>query len=213
MITLYSKATSNGRKASIMLEETGLSYRVQPMDLTAKEQKQPWFLAINPQGRIPVIVDDEGPGGQTVSVFESGAILIYLAEKACKFLPTAPQPRAEVMKWLMFTSTHLTFTAMQVHWQVRLREAGAAHDLLRVWQQENERIYDVYELGMADGRRFLAGDDYSIADIAAYPWIYRWKMQEVPLPAMPGLKAWFDRVGARDGVKRGLTVPPRSDGM
>ena len=213
MITLYSKATSNGRKASIMLEETGLSYRAQPMDLTAKEQKQPWFLALNPQGRIPVIVDDDGPGGQPISVFESGAILIYLAEKAGKFLPTAPHPRAEVMKWLMFTSTHLTFTAMQVHWQVRLRDQGAAHDLLRIWQEENERVYDVYELGLADGRRFLAGDDYSIADIAAYPWIYRWRMQEVPLHSMPGLKAWFERVGARDAVKRGLAVPPRDDGM
>jgi GST-like protein len=213
MITLYSKATSNGRKASIMLEEAGLSYRARPMDLTAKEQKQPWFLAINPQGRVPVIVDDDGPEGQPVTVFESGVILIYLAEKAGKFLPTASRPRAEVMKWLMFTSTHLTFTAMQVHWQVRQREEGAAHDLLRVWQQENERVYEVYELGLADGRRFLAGDDYSIADIAAYPWIYRWKMQEVALHSMPGLKAWFERVGARDAVKRGLAVPPRGDGM
>jgi GST-like protein len=196
-----------------MLEETGLSYRSQHMDLTAKEQKKPWFLAINPQGRIPVIVDDDGPGGQVVSVFESGAILIYLAEKVGKFLPIPPQPRAEVMKWLMFTSTHLTFTAMQVHWQVRLREAKRDHDLLRVWQEENERIYGVYELGLADGRRFLAGDDYSIADIAAYPWIYRWKMQEAPLPAMPGLRTWFELVGVRDAVKRGLSVPPRGDGM
>ena len=103
MITLYSKATSNGRKASIMLEESGLRYRVRPIDLESKEQKQPWFLKLNQQGRIPVIVDDDGPGGQPVTVSESGAILIYLAEKAGRFLPVEPRARAEVMKWLMFT--------------------------------------------------------------------------------------------------------------
>lgn len=213
MITLYSKATSNGRKASIMLEETGLRYQVRPIDLAAKEQKQPWFLKLNPQGRIPVIADDDGPGGQPVTVFESGAILIYLAEKAGCFLPVEPRARAEVMKWLMFTSTHLTFTAMQVHWQVRLREQGKVHDLLDVWQEENDRVYGVYELGLGDGRRFLAGDDYSIADIAAYPWIYRWGMQGVDLPGMPRLHEWFERVGGRAAVQRGLDVPPRADNL
>jgi GST-like protein len=213
VITLFSKATSNGRKASIMLEETGLRYQVRPIDLDAKEQKQPWFLKLNPQGRIPVIHDDDGPGGQPVTVFESGAILIYLAEKAGRLLPTEPRARAEVMKWLMFTSTHLTFTAMQVHWQVRLRDQGKPHALLDVWQEENERVYGVYELGLADGRRFLAGDDYSIADIAAYPWIYRWRMQEVSLLGMVRLHEWFERVGTRAAVRRGLDVPPRSDNL
>jgi GST-like protein len=213
VITLFSKATSNGRKASIMLEETGFRYQVHPIDLDAKEQKQPWFLKLNPQGRIPVIHDDDGLGGQPVTVFESGAILIYLAEKSGRFLPTEPRARAEVMKWLMFTSTHLTFTAMQVHWQVRLREKGKIHALLDVWQEENERVYGVYDLGLADGRRFLAGDEYSIADIAAYPWIYRWRMQEVSLPGMVRLHEWFERVGARAAVKCGLDVPPRSDNL
>jgi len=213
VITLYSKATSNGRKASIMLEESGLRYRVRPIDLESKEQKQPWFLKLNPQGRIPVIVDDDGPGGQSVTVSESGAILIYLAEKAGRFLPVEPRARAEVMKWLMFTSTHLTFTAMQVHWQVRLRDEGKPYALLDVWQEENERVYGVYELGLSDGRRFLAGDDYSIADIAAYPWIYRWRMQEISLHSRARLYDWFERVGARAAVKRGLDVPPRSDNL
>lgn len=213
MIVLYSKATGNGRKASIMLEETGLLYRVRPMDLDAEEQKQPWFLALNPQGRIPVITDDDGPDGQPVTVFESGAILVYLAEKSGKFLPAAPRERAETMKWLMYASTHVTFTGMQVHWQVRLRDAHRPHELLGVWNEENARVYGALELGLADGRRFLAGDAFSIADIAAYPWIYRHRFQEIALGDFPNLEAWSSRVGARDGVRRGLNVPPRGDGM
>ena len=213
MITLYSKATSNGRKASIMLEETGLPYRVRAVDLDAKEQKQPWFLALNPQGRIPVIADDEGPDGRPVTVFELGAILIYLAEKSGKLLPKNVRGRAETMKWLMYASTHITFTGMQVHWQVRLRNNGKPHELLDVWKAENERVYGAVELGLGDGRRFLAGDDYSIADIAAYPWIYRYRMQEIDIDRFPDLAAWFERVGARAAVKRGLDVPPRGDSL
>ncbi|MQA64443.1 MAG: glutathione S-transferase family protein [Alphaproteobacteria bacterium] len=213
MITLYSKATSNGRKASIMLEETGLSYRVRAMDLDAREQKEPWFIALNPQGRIPVIVDDDGPDGRSATVFESGAILIYLAEKSGRFLPVDGRARADVLKWLMYASTHLTFTGMQVHWQVRLRDEGRPHDLLSVWQEENNRVYGAFEQGLADGRPFLAGDAYSIADIAAFPWIHRWKMQEITLEDFPAVGAWYARVGARDAVRRGLDVPPRGDAL
>jgi GST-like protein len=213
MITLYSKATSNGRKASIMLEETGLSYRVRAMDLDAREQKEPWFIALNPQGRIPVIVDDDGPDGRSAPVFESGAILIYLAEKSGRFLPADGRARAEVLKWLMYASTHLTFTGMQVHWQVRLRDEGRPHDLLSVWQEENNRVYGAFEQGLADGRPFLAGDTYSIADIAAFPWIHRWKMQEIRLGEFPAVSAWYARVGARDAVRRGLDIPPRGDDL
>jgi GST-like protein len=213
MITLYSKATSNGRKASIMLEETGLSYRVRAMDLDAREQKEPWFIALNPQGRIPVIVDDDGPDGRSATVFESGAILIYLAEKSGRFLPADGRTRAEVLKWLMYASTHLTFTGMQVHWQVRLRDEGRPHDLLSVWQEENNRVYGAFEQGLADGRPFLAGDTYSIADIAAFPWIHRWKMQEIRLGEFPAVSAWYARVGARDAVRRGLDIPPRGDDL
>jgi GST-like protein len=213
MITLYSKATSNGRKASIMLEETGLSYRVRAMDLDAREQKEPWFIALNPQGRIPVIVDDDGPDGRSATVFESGAILVYLAEKSGRFLPVDRRARADVLKWLMYASTHLTFTGMQVHWQVRLRDEGRPHDLLSVWQEENNRVYGAFEQGLADGRPFLAGDAYSIADIAAFPWIHRWKMQEIRLGEFPAVSAWYARVGARDAVRRGLDVPPRGDDL
>jgi GST-like protein len=213
MITLYSKATSNGRKASIMLEETGLAYRVRAMALERREQKEPWFLALNPNGRIPVIVDEDGPRGAPFTVFESAAILTYLAEKAGKFLPPEGRARAEVMTWLTFASTHLTFTGMQVHWQVRLREQGKPHELLAVWQEENARVYGVFEQALADGRPFLAGAAYSIADIAAWPWIHRWRMQEIDFESFPRTKAWYERVGTRDAVRRGLNVPPRDDGL
>ncbi len=212
MITLYAKATSNGRKASVMLEETGLAYEVRPMALDRKEQKEAWFLEINPNGRIPVITDDDGPDGAPVTVFESGAILIYLAEKSGQFLPTAPGGRARVMEWLFFVSTHLTFGAMQVHWLARARDSGRPHPDLEMWQEENARIYGVLEQGLDDGPYF-GGEDYSIADIAAYPWVYRWEMQGIVLDAFPRLKSWFSMVGARDAVVRGLGVPPRDDGL
>lgn len=213
MITLYSKATSNGRKASIMLEETGLPYRVRAMDLDAREQKEHWFTELNPQGRIPVIVDDDGPEGRQVTVFESGAILVYLAEKSGRFLPVSARGRAEVMNWLMYASTHLTFTCMQVHWQVRLREQGKPHELLDVWQEENDRVYGVFERGLADERPFLAGEAYSIADVAAFPWIHRWRMQEIGLDEFSAVSAWYARVSARDAVRRGLDIPPRGDAL
>ena len=127
MITLYSKATSNGRKASIMLEESGLAYKLRPMALDAGEQKEDWYLAINPNGRIPCIVDDDGPDGRAVTVFESGAILIYLAEKSGRLLPEDPVARMEVLNWLFFASGHITHTGLGVHWQIRCRDAGEEH--------------------------------------------------------------------------------------
>jgi GST-like protein len=102
---------------------------------------------------------------------------------------------------------------MQVHWQVRLRDEGRPHDLLSVWQEENNRVYGAFEQGLADGRPFLAGDTYSVADIAAFPWIHRWKMQEIRLGEFPAVSAWYARVGARDAVRRGLDVPPRGDAL
>ncbi|MEE8562716.1 MAG: glutathione S-transferase family protein [Alphaproteobacteria bacterium] len=212
MIVLYAKATSNGRKASIMLEETGLAYQVRPMALERKEQKEAWFLEMNPNGRIPVITDDDGPKGAPVTVFESGAILIYLAEKSGRLLPTEPRHRARVMEWLFFVSTHLTFGAMQVHWLARLRDAGAAHPDLDTWQEENARIYGVLDQGLGDCP-YLGGDGYSIADIAAYPWVHRWRMQGIDMDAVPRLKSWFATVGARKAVISGLGVPPRGDGL
>ena len=211
MITLYSKATSNGRKASIMLEESGLAYAVHPMALERKEQKEDWYLAINPNGRIPCIVDDDGPGGKSVTVFESGAILLYLAEKSGRLIPADAAARSEVLNWLFFASGHVTHTGLCVHWQVRNRDEGKEHAHLAGWQDENNRVYGVLERGLK-GRDYLAGE-YSIADVAAYPWIYRWQMQEIDLACYPNVKAWLERVGARPAVLCGLQIPPREDGL
>ena len=182
------------------------------MALERKEQKEDWYLELNPNGRIPVITDDEGPNGTPVTVFESGAILIYLAEKSGKLLPNVPRDRTQVMKWLFFISTHLTFGAMQVHWLMRRRNAGESHHNLDMWQIENTRVYDVLDKGLAD-YPYFGGADYSIADIAAYPWVYRWEMQGIDMDAFPRLKSWFALVGTREEVIRGLGVPPRDDGL
>ena len=211
MITLYSKATSNGRKASIMLEESGLDYTVRPMALENMEQKEDWYLAINPNGRIPCIVDGDGPGGASVTVFESGAILVYLAEKSGRLLPREPSARMKVLNWLFFASGHITHTGLGVHWQVRCRDAGQEHAHLGVWQTENNRVYGVLNRGL-EGRDYLAGD-YSIADVAAYPWIYRWQMQEIDLDRYSNVREWLARVGGRPAVERGLQIPPRDDGL
>lgn len=209
MITLYSKATSNGRKASIMLEESGLDYTVRPMALEKKEQKEEWYLAINPNGRVPCITDDDGPGGTPVTLFESGAILMYLAEKSGRLLPQDPVARLEVLNWLFFASGHITHTGLGVHWQVRNRDSGKEHAHLKIWQEENNRVYGVLDRGLS-GRDYLAGG-YSIADVAAYPWIYRWDMQEIELDRYPNVKDWLARVGERPAVRRGLQIPPRDD--
>ncbi len=211
MITLYSKATSNGRKASIMLEESGLAYKVRPMAPEKKEQKEDWYLAINPNGRIPCIVDDEGPHGRPVTMFESGAILLYLAEKSGRLLPADPGARLEALNWLFFASGHITHTGLAVHWQVRERDAGREHAHLGIWQEENQRVYGVLERAL--GRRHYLAGEYSIADVAAYPWIYRWDMQEIALERYPGVRDWLARVGARPAVQRGLQIPPRDDGF
>ena len=211
MITLYSKATSNGRKASIMLEESGLAYTVRPMALEKKEQKEEWYLAINPNGRVPCIIDDDGPDGKKATIFESGAILVYLAEKSGRLMPADPVARLDVLNWLFFAAGHITHTGLAVHWQVRNRDSGKEHAHLDHWQAENNRVYGVLDRGLA-GRDYLAGD-YSIADVAAYPWIYRWDMQEIEIDKYSNVKAWLGRVGDRPAVRRGLQIPPRDDGF
>src|SRR5947199_2431023 len=148
MIELYSWATGNGRRASIMLEESGLPYEIHPMDLSTKVQKEPWFLALNPYGRIPVIVDrDTTP---PVVLFESGAILIYLAEKSGRLLPREPWARAEALKWLFFATSSISPMAMQVHWLVRERDKGAAHANLEVYRAEVDKLYAIADRRLAE---------------------------------------------------------------
>ncbi len=192
-----------------MLEESGLDYIVRPMALENKEQKEDWYLDINPNGRIPCITDNDGPGGDEVTIFESGAILIYLAEKCHRLLPDKPNARLKVLNWLFFASGHITHAGLGVHWQIRCRDAGEEHAHLGIWQEENNRVYGVLNRSLEE-KNYLAGE-YSIADVAAYPWIYRWDMQEIDLDDYPNVKSWLNRVGNRPAVRRGLQIPPRDD--
>ena len=209
MIELYSWATGNGRRASIMLEESRLAYELHPMELGTKRQKEPWFLALNPYGRIPVIVDrDLDP---PIVLFESGAILLYLAEKSGRLLSSAAASRAAALKWLFFGTSSIGPTAMQVHWLVRRRDKGEPHANLEIYRAELETLYGIADRRLAEAP-YLAGD-YSIADVAAYPWVYRHGMQGIAMARFPALAAWMGRVAARPAVQRGMNIPPRSDGL
>lgn len=209
MIDLYSWPTSNGRKASIMLEETGLEYEVHPVDLSKRDQKQPEYLAMNPNGRIPTIVDRNGPDGKPITIFESGAILWYLAEKAGMFLPRDARGRTLTHQWLMFQMSHVGPSAMEIHHMKRAAGSGSLPPGFAARHAELERVYGVLEQQLSC-HPFLAGD-YSIADIATYPWVYRYDFQEIDLNRFPALARWFNEVGERPAVQRGLNIPPRTD--
>jgi GSH-dependent disulfide-bond oxidoreductase len=209
MIELYSWATGNGRRASIALEESGLPYTVHAMELSTKVQKEPWFIALNPYGRIPVIIDRDF--AEPVVLFESGAILIHVAEKSGKLLPPSGAARAETLKWLFFGTSDISPMAMQVHWLMRLRDAGKPHPNLDVYRDEMKTLYGIMDRRLAEAP-FLAGE-YSIADIAAYPWVFRHDMQEIDLAPLANLSAWMARVASRPAVQRGMGISPRKDGM
>jgi len=201
MITLYTARTPNGFKASIALEELELPYRVHPIALGKREQKEEWFLAINPNGRIPAIVDhDEGD----LPVFESGAILVYLAEKAGKLLPSEPKARARVLSWLMFQMSGVGPMMGQAGVFYRYAEEKIPYAIER-YQRESRRLFEVLERRLRD-HEWLA-DDYSIADIATFPWVRGHEWIGVSLEGLDGVQRWIDRVAARPAVQRGLAVP------
>ena len=206
MIDLYTWSTSNGRKASIMLEELGADYTVHPIHIGKGDQFTPDYLAINPNGKIPAIVDSDGPGGAPITVFESGAILIYLAEKSGRFLPTEPVARMEVIQWLMFQMGGIGPMFGQVHHFLRAAKEQVPYGIER-YGTEVRRLYGVLDRRL-DGRDHLAGDGYSIADIATYPWVVRHEWQQVDLAEFPNVKRWYDAVGSRPAVQRGLQIPP-----
>lgn len=217
MITLYSWATGNGRRASIMLEESGLPYEVKSMELATKVQKSDWYLKINPDGRIPAIVDSDAGDGKPVTISESGAILTYLAEKSGKLMPRNGAARAETLKWLFIQTSNLSPMCMQVHWLGRARDEGdpalpSVGTYFKVYQDEVRRLYGLMDQRLAE-TEFLGGKEYSVADIAAYPWVFRYPQQDISLKSMPHLSRWFETVGARPAVKRGMQIPPRKDGL
>jgi GST-like protein len=198
MIELYTATTPNGRKVSIALEEMGLAYRTHAMNLKAMEQKAPGFLAINPNGRIPAIVDDG------FAVFESGAILLYLAEKTGMLLPTDPQGRSRVIQWLMWQMGGLG--PMQGQANVFFRYfPETIQPAIDRYQNEVRRLFGVMDTRLAEAE-YLA-DAYSIADLACYPWIAQADWSGVPLDAYPHLARWFAAVGARPAVIAGMQVP------
>lgn len=204
MIDLYTAATPNGHKVSIALEELGLPYRMHVLDLGAKEQKQAWFLAINPNGRIPAIVDRDA---EDFAVFESGAILIYLAEKTGRLMPPDPQGRSRVLQWLMFQMGGIGPMMGQANVFFRYFPEKIAPAIDR-YQGEVRRLFRVLDHHLA-GREFLAGD-YSIADIANWAWVRTYRWSGVEVDDLPHLSRWIAAIRERPAVQRGIERPPSS---
>ena len=203
MIDLYTWSTPNGRKVSIMLEECGLQYRVHTVNIGKDEQFKPEFLAINPNNRIPAIVDPQGPEGKPLPLFESGAILIYLAEKSGKFYPQ--ENKYIVLQWLMFQMGGVGPMFGQAHHFMRAKKDEIPYGSER-YGTEAKRLYGVLEKRLQQAA-YLA-EEYSIADIATYPWVARHEWHRVDLAAFPAVKRWYDTIGARPAVVRGMAVPP-----
>jgi GSH-dependent disulfide-bond oxidoreductase len=204
MIEAYSWATPNGHKIHIMLEELGLEYKAIPIDIGAGDQFTPEFLAISPNNKIPAIIDSDGPDGKPLALFESGAILFYLAEKTGKFLPLDPVGRYTTMQWLMFQMGGVGPMLGQAH-HFRIYAPEKIEYAVNRYSNEAKRLYGVMDkqLGVT---RYLAGNDYSIADIATFPWTRSWKNQGIELDEFPNVRRWFDEISARPAVIRGVEV-------
>jgi GST-like protein len=201
MIDLYTWSTPNGRKVSIMLEECGLAYEVHPINIGKDEQFAPDFLKISPNNKIPAIVDRDNGW----SVFESGAILIYLAEKTGKFLPTDPKKRLQTLEWLMFQMGGIGPFLGQAHHFLKFNHGKAPYAEER-YAKEAKRLYGVMDRRLAENR-FLAGDDYTIADIASWPWISRFEWQQIDMGGLPNVRRWYTEIAERPAVRRGYDVP------
>src|SRR5437016_5814135 len=201
-IELYTWDTPNGRKISVALEEMGLPYTVHPVNIGKGEQQAPAFLKVSPNGRIPAIVDSEGPGGEIISVFESGAILLYLGEKTGKFLPTDQRKRVAVYEWLMWQMGGFGPMPGQVHHFIALEnEHDRAYGLKR-YMTETRRLYDVLDKRLA-GREFVAGG-LSVADFAILGWAWRHPRHKVELTDFPSVKRWYEAMMDRPATKRGM---------
>jgi len=204
MIELYTWSTPNGRKVSIMLEECGLPYNVHKVDIGKGEQFTPEFVALNPNSKIPAIVDPDGPDGKPISLFESGAILVYLAGKTGRFLPNSVRGKYEALQWLMFQMGGVGPMFGQAHHFLRAAKEQVPYGIER-YTKETRRLYGVLDKRLAEAA-FLAAE-YSIADIATYPWVARHEWHQVDLAAFPNVKRWFDTIARRPGVARGMAVP------
>jgi len=204
MIELYTWATPNGRKVSIMLEEVALPYETIKVDITKGDQFKPDYLTVNPNGKIPAIVDREGPAGGRLAVWESGAILIYLAEKTGKLLSDDPVLRLTTIEWLMFQMSGVGPMLGQAHHFRRFAPERIPYAIER-YEKEAARLYGVLDRRLGESE-YLAGA-YSIADIATFPWIARHEWQGVALDDFPNVKRWFATISSRPAVQRGMQVP------
>lgn len=204
MIDVYSWPTPNGHKVHIMLEECGLPYRAHPVNIGAGDQFKPEFLAISPNNKIPAITDPDGPDGEPISMFESGAILLYLAGKTGKLLPDSVRGRYEVLQWLMFQMGSVGPMLGQAH-HFRIYAPEKIPYAIDRYTNEAKRIYGVMDKRLAKSK-YIAGPAYTIADIAIFPWLRSWKNQGIDWTDYPHLKGWFDEIAARPAVQRGVEV-------
>ena len=204
MIEVYSWATPNGHKVHIMLEECGLPYRVHAVDIGAGDQFKREFLAISPNNKIPAITDPQGPGGKAISLFESGAILLYLAGKTGRFMPEDVAAKYEVLQWLMFQMGGVGPMLGQAH-HFRIYAPEKVPYAIDRYTNEARRLYGVMNKRLAQSK-YIGGAEYSIADIAIFPWLRSWKNQGIRWDDFPHLKGWFDEVAARPAVQRGVEV-------
>ncbi|KAL1918553.1 uncharacterized protein VTP21DRAFT_3213 [Calcarisporiella thermophila] len=205
-LTLYTAGTPNGHKASITLEELDLPYIVKPISFAEKEQKSEWFTKINPNGRIPALTDHSRGN---FNVFESGAIMVYLCEHydpAGKLYPKDPNARSEVLQWLMFQMGGIGPMQGQATYFYRYSPEKIEYGIKR-YQDETRRLYEVIEKHLSQGRQWLAGEQFTLADIANYSWIRAHHWAGVTIDGLPNLKAWIERIESRPAVQRGLDVP------
>ncbi len=205
MIKLYTWGTPNGNKLHIMLEELGLDYELIPVNLGKGEQRDPAFVAINPNGKIPAIVDMDGPGGRPLSLAESGAILIYLGEKTGRLIPGDPCERLATLQWVMFQMAHVGPMVGQLHHFIASAPAGNAYGIER-YRKEGERLLDVLDRRLQDSAH-LANADYTIADICTWPWIRSWiHTTKQPLGARPALTRWYEQIEQRPAVRKAVDI-------
>ncbi|KAI3592912.1 Glutathione S-transferase [Cupriavidus sp. U2] len=204
MIDVYTWATPNGHKVHIMLEECGLAYKVHPINIGAGDQFDADFLKISPNNKIPAIVDSDGPDGKPISLFESGAILLYLAGKTGKFLPDDVRGKYDALQWLMFQMGGVGPMLGQAH-HFRIYAPEKIEYAVNRYTNEAKRLYGVIDKQLS-AHAWLAGDSYSIADIATFPWLRSWQNQGVELDDYPHLKRWFNEIAERPAVKRGVEV-------
>jgi GSH-dependent disulfide-bond oxidoreductase len=204
MIDLYTWPTPNGHKIHIMLEETGLEYKVHPIDIGAGDQFKPEFLKISPNNKMPAMVDWDGPGGKPMALAESGAMLFYLATKTGKFLPQGIRERWQVMQWVMFQMGHIGPMLGQAHHFLQYAPEKIEYAMKR-YSNEANRLYAVVDKRLQESE-WIACNEYSIADMAIFPWLRAPERQGVTIDHFPTLKRWRDRIASRPAVKRGVEV-------